>query len=455
MDQPRELRIVAVNGMLGYGFEAASLRAGVAERPHLVGGDSGSSDPGPFYLGSGTSLVKPEQLRRDLGLALAGARDAGAPLVIGSAAMGGGAPHLALLKEILHGLAREQGLHFRLATIHAEIPRETVRDALRAGRIAPMADAPELEEAAVMESARVVGQMGTEPFAAALARGADVVLAGRSCDTAIYAALPVAEGFDPGLALHMAKIMECGAQCAMPLAANDSLARRDPPGPFPRPAAAPGARLHPGFRRRPLPVRAGQPDLALRAGGRGGPARGRVRAAGPPDRARQRLPLHPGGAAAHQARGRAPRRLPRLRPGGRPRRRGDREPQRDRAQVRAAVRRNLPGAVRDDQFALGFRHYGRDAVLGPLEWDRTPPREVGTLIEVVAETQALADAVLSLARSSFLHCPFPGRKTTAGNLAFPFSPSDASAGEVYEFSVYHLMEVEDQLALFPIEMERI
>src|SRR5918997_327925 len=223
MDQPHELRIVAVNGMLGYGFEAASLRAGMAERPHLVGGDSGSSDPGPFYLGSGTSLVKPEQLTRDLGLALAGARAAGGPLVIGSAAMGGGAPHLALLKEILHGLAREQGLHFRLATIHAEIPREAVRDALRAGRIAPMADAPELEEAAVMESARIVGQMGTEPFAAALARGAGVVLAGRSCDTAIYAALPIAEGFDPGLALHMAKIMECGAQCGIPLAANDSL----------------------------------------------------------------------------------------------------------------------------------------------------------------------------------------------------------------------------------------
>src|SRR5918998_1619705 len=163
MDQPRELRIVAVNGMLGYGFEAASLSAGMAERPHLVGGDSRSSDPGPYYL------------------------------------------------------------RFRLATIHAEIPRETVRDALRAGRIAPMADAPELDEAAVMESARIVGQMGTEPFAAALARGADVVLAGRSCDTAIYAALPIAEGFDPGLALHMAKIMECGAQCAIPLAANDSL----------------------------------------------------------------------------------------------------------------------------------------------------------------------------------------------------------------------------------------
>ena len=28
-------------------------------------------------------------------------------------------------------------------------------------------------------------------------------------------------GYDPGLALHMAKIMECGAQCGIPLAAND------------------------------------------------------------------------------------------------------------------------------------------------------------------------------------------------------------------------------------------
>ena len=125
-------------------------------------------------------------------------------------------------------------------------------------------------------------------------------------------------------------------------------------------------------------------------------------------------------------------------------------------EVRNAVRRNLGTEVAEDSFALGFRHYGRDAVLGPLEPERgAPPHEVGTLIEVVADTQEAADNVLSLARSSFLHCPFPGRKTTAGNLAFPSSPSDVSGGEVYEFSVYHLMDVEDQLALFPIEMEEV
>ena len=37
----------------------------------------------------------------------------------------------------------------------------------------------------------------------------------------------------------------------------------------------------------------------------------------------------------------------------------------------------------------------------------------------------------------------PRRKSTAGNIAFPFSPSDIHMGEVFEFNVYHLVEVED------------
>jgi hypothetical protein len=95
--------------------------------------------------------------------------------------------------------------------------------ALREGGIEPMPGVGPLAEAAVRDSVRIVGQMGTEPFAQALAAGADVVLAGRACDTAIYAALPISRGFDPGLALHLAKIMECGAQCAIPQGTNDCL----------------------------------------------------------------------------------------------------------------------------------------------------------------------------------------------------------------------------------------
>lgn len=121
-------------------------------------------------------------------------------------------------------------------------------------------------------------------------------------------------------------------------------------------------------------------------------------------------------------------------------------------EVRAAVRRNLSNRVADGEYTLAFRYYGRDAVLGDLEPHHRAPHEVGLLLEAVAPTQELASYVLALARSSFLHCPFPGRKTTAGNLAFPFSPSDVAGGDVYAFSVYHLMEVDDQTSLFPHEM---
>ena len=108
----RELRLIAINGCLGYGYELASLEAGMAAEPHLLGGDAGSTDPGPYYLGTGTSLVRRGQVERDLGHALRLARRAGVPLVIGSAGMGGGNPNLDFVKEVLVSIAREAGLKF-------------------------------------------------------------------------------------------------------------------------------------------------------------------------------------------------------------------------------------------------------------------------------------------------------------------------------------------------------
>jgi len=53
-----------------------------------------------------------------------------------------------------------------------------------------------------------------------------------------------------------------------------------------------------------------------------------------------------------------------------------------------------------------------------------------------------------------LHYGYDGRISTAGNLAFPFSPSDIKAGEVFEFSIYHLMEIEG-LNLFIPEIQEV
>jgi hypothetical protein len=120
-------------------------------------------------------------------------------------------------------------------------------------------------------------------------------------------------------------------------------------------------------------------------------------------------------------------------------------------QVHGAVADNLSSVIQPDEWTLRFLRFGLDAVTeGRCVPAGSLPREVGIVIEAIAPTQECADTVLSLARSTTLHQHFEGRKTTAGNLAFPFSPSDFRGGEVYEFAIYHLMETSQTGSLFPI-----
>ncbi len=81
--------------------------------------------------------------------------------------------------------------------------------------------------------------------------------------------------------------------------------------------------------------------------------------------------------------------------------------------------------------------------------------EIGLIIEAVADTQEAANTICSFARSTMLHYGYNGRVSTAGNLAFPYSPSDFKAGAVYAFNLYHIMTIEDPTALFPITYEDI
>jgi hypothetical protein len=122
--------------------------------------------------------------------------------------------------------------------------------------------------------------------------------------------------------------------------------------------------------------------------------------------------------------------------------------------VRERVFANFQSIEQRDVQLL-FRVYGKNGVMGELEPSSDPrPHEVGLVIEVVAKTQSLADTVCSFARSTLLHFGYPGRQSTAGNLAFPYSPSDISHGVVYEFSVYHLMTVDDPISPFPIQIKQ-
>ncbi|WP_454827409.1 acyclic terpene utilization AtuA family protein [Paraburkholderia xenovorans] len=443
-----ELRIIAVAGNLGYGFPEASLRNGIARKPHLVGADNGSSDPGPYYLGSGKSLIKREQLRRDLGLSLKAARDAGVPYVIGTAGTAGAQPHLEEFLDVLDEVTRRDGLRYKLATIPADIDRNVIKQAIREGRVKSMGVLPELTEQDVDDATRIVAQMGTDPFVNALEAGADVIIAGRACDTAIYASLAAWRGFDMGLAFHMAKLLECGAQCAVPLAANDCLLgtlRRDhfelePMNPE-RGVTPVSVAAHMMYEQ-PDPHHFYEPEglVDLEHTHIEKLDERRVRVSGsklvemPPSIKLEGVKLR-GYRTITIAGMTDPRLLAAV--------------DQVEARVRDDVARLTAHDMKPGEYELNFIYYGRNGV----RVDQRVPHlahEIGMVIEAIAPTQELANMALSLARSSFLHGYFKGRKATAGNLAFPFSPSDLVGGPVYEFTIYHVMQVPDAAALFPV-----
>jgi hypothetical protein len=123
--------------------------------------------------------------------------------------------------------------------------------------------------------------------------------------------------------------------------------------------------------------------------------------------------------------------------------------------VKETVRDNFDDLSEDD-YDLIFRIYGRNGVMGDLEPESDiSAHDVGIIIEVVAKKQKLANTICSFARSTMLHYGYPGRVATAGNLAFPYSPSDLKAGEVYEFNVHHLITVDDPCELFPVEIREL
>jgi hypothetical protein len=122
--------------------------------------------------------------------------------------------------------------------------------------------------------------------------------------------------------------------------------------------------------------------------------------------------------------------------------------------VRKQLEENFK-SMQQDKYCLNFHVYGRDGVMGELEQWQQPAHEIGIIMEAVAESQELANTVVSFVRSTMLHYGYPGRVSTAGNLAFPYSPSDFPTGDVYEFSIHHLLRCEDPLAMFPISWEEI
>lgn len=448
-----EFRILSPTAILGYGFPAESFAAGLSKCPHAIAVDAGSTDPGPYYLGAGVSFTSRRAVKRDLDRIIPAALERGVPVLIGTAGGSGADIHLRWNLEIIREIAAERRLGFKIATVGAEIAKTEVSRLWRAGRISPLPPGPELTEEDIVQSVRIVGQMGMEPLLQALDAGADVVLAGRCYDPAVFAAPAVRHGFPAGLAVHLGKILECAAIAATPGSGADCLfgwLRRDrfevEPLNSARACTVSSVAAHTLYEKsNPYLLPGPGGVLDLRAARFEQVDSRRVRVSGS-----RYEPSRPYRIKLEGARSLGFRTLSIA---------GIRDPVMIERidEVIAGVRARVAESLGNDgsSFRLEFRLYGKNGVMGPLEPEQAAGHELGLIIEAIAGTQELADFVCSQARSTMLHHGYAGRISTAGNLAFPYSPSDLKAGEVFTFSLYHLAEVEDPCAFFPMELWRV
>ena len=442
------LRVLSASGQLGYGIPEASFARGMARGPHFIGADMGSIDPGPFYLGAGEMAAPEAMVRRDLRLVLRAALDARIPLVIGSAGTAGAQPQLARVTALLLDIARQENLSFRLATIASDLPADTVVQALRDGRLAPIGPMPEPSEADIRACTHIVGQCGTETFARALAADPDVILAGRACDTAIFAALPELLGYPAALALHMAKIIECTSLCCRPGGRDAMLAELDADGftlesMHPDSHATPASVAAHALYEQADPFQVDEPGGTLYLADARYEALDthRTRVSGARFEPRERPTLKIEGARRLGARAvliagiADPTLLQVL------------------DEVLAAVTAKVRALVPGDWLPVPHV-YGRGAVR-PLPTAQRATHEAGLVVEFIAPDAALARTAAAVFKQNLLHHGYPGRVSTAGNLAFPFTPGELDANEAYAFVLYHVMERAPMNDIFRIAIHEV
>ena len=437
------MKIVALNGLLGYGYAQESLEAAFSEKVDFLGVDAGSTDPGPYYLGSGKSFTDRSAVKRDLALALPRALEHKAPFIIGTAGGAGSSAHVAWLKEILLEVAAEQGLHFKLGIALSDVTPDYAVEKLRRGKLAPMCETLQATEESIRGCSRIVSQLGIAPIMELLDRGADVIVCGRACDTAIYAAPCIRRGYDPGLAFHMAKIMECGAMCSEPVAAADVMQAYIHEDYFELRPANPGRRCtvervaaHTLYEQTD-PYLIYEPDGICDLTGsefeQVDDRTVRVRKSVFREAAQKTLKLE--GVTCSGYRTISPASV------------YDRDTIAHMDYIVETVldfvRENTKGRLSEDSWSVNVRQNGG------------AESSLGIILDVVGKTQEIADEICALVRSRMLHCDYPGRKSTAGNLAFPFSPSDIHVGAVYEFSLFHLAQVDDLMETACLSIEEV
>ncbi len=453
-----EIKVMAANGCLGSGFKVESLERGIALKPNVIACDAGSTDSGPASLGSGTPKLSREACKRDLRLLLIARDQLDVPLIIGSCGTSGRDDGVEWMADIASEIATEVGLTFKLATIKSDQQADYLEQRWEQGRIRALDPAPALATD-VWRSSHVVGMMGTEPLEAALRQGAQVVLAGRASDSALYAVWPIMHGADPGLAWHAAKTLECGAACAVVPAADGMIATiRDDH--FDIEPLDLNARCLPrGIAAHTLYENA-NPYLLTEPSGIIDTEHARyeaiddrsVRVSGSRFRPASEYTIKLEGAelVGYQTVViggiRDPHIINEL----------DKILPLAKAYFDGRIADLFGGRLQPKDYDINYRLYGRDGVMGEREPLRhSQPHEVGVLITITAPTQAYATKIASFVAHVSAHLPVSAYEGLISSIAYPFSPPEIERGAAYRFSVNHVLLPDDPHEMFRTKFSEV
>ena len=449
----QEIRVLSPTGVCGSGFLETSFETALSWDPHFIGCDAGSTDPGPSHLGSGEPAFPRAAVKRDLRLMLMGARRKKIPLLIGSAGTAGGDIHVKWFCDIVKEIAAEESLSFRLAVVHAEQDKAYLKRRLREGRIKPLDPAPSFDEAVIDRSACIVGMMGAEPFIEALQAGADVVVAGRASDTAIFASFPLMRGVPEGLAWHAAKILECGAaavvnrrtpDCMFSWLRSDHFVMQAPDETLRcTPQSIASHSLYENADPYRLVECSGTLDLTDSRYERESELAVKVSGSRFEPAQRYTVKLEGAEQAGYQSIVIGSVRDPFII------RQIDDWTQRLTDRIHARVQQVYGDRLGRSDYVIHMRIYGKNGTMGPLE----PVKEIRShelclLIEVTAPTQDIASSIAGIVRHQGLHLPIPEWSGLITALACPYNPAHLDRGAVYRFNVNHVVEPDSPTEMF-------
>lgn len=442
------VKIIVPTGSLGAGAREEEVRYGIAQGAHAIATDAGSTDSGAAYLALGISKNNRGSVKRDLKILMKAGAEAGIPVIVGSCGQAGGDKNVDWTRDIALEVARELGIRPRIALLYSEQSKAAIKAKNAAGKIAALPPMGALADNTIDACEHIVAVMGPEPYIAALRAGADVILGGRTTDTAVLASFALMQGAPEGPAWHAGKVSECGAQCAVYPTAGAGVLISIGKDSFDVEPLSIGNRCDPHSVSAHMLYENSDPFLLAEPGGILDVTEAEyaqlddrvVRVTGSVWQP-QPYTMKLEGAAAGPFQTimligiQDPGVLARV----------DEFHDKMLAALYERARKTIGPAA--GNFHISLRMYGWNAVSGDTPPPGTPaPREIGVLFVATADTQEMASQIAKACNPYFFHFTTVLDQELPSH-GFAFSPADIDRGPVYEFKLNHVVAVDDPLEL--------